>query len=418
MNKPISVSTLNNQIKSLLETTFVSVYVEGEITGLTYHNSGHIYFSIKDDKSVISCVMFKGNARYLKFKLENGLKINIYGNISLYVPRGNYQILCSKIEPSGVGALTLAYEQLKTKLNNKGYFDQIHKKQMPRFVKTIVIITSNSGAAIEDMKKIASHRWPLVKIILIPTIVQGSNSAMDIAKNIKLADSLSADVIIVGRGGGSIEDLWGFNEEVVADAIFEAKTPIVSAVGHESDVVISDFVADLRASTPSNAIELLLPDINEYRFYIDELYNKLNLGFKRVIIDKTKEINHLFDSFVSNSFENRFTLISKEIETIKGYFDKNFIDTLNIKSQELDNLTLQYDRYIQNIFIQKQQTLDNLSQGYEIHNPKTKNKDGIGYISKDGKKSNIEELKKDDEFEVENQKVTIKAKVLDKIWIK
>jgi exodeoxyribonuclease VII large subunit len=289
---------------------------------------------------------------------------------------------------------------------------------MPRFVKTIVIITSNSGAAIEDMKKIASHRWPLVKIILIPTIVQGSNSAMDISKNIKLADSLSADVIIVGRGGGSIEDLWGFNEEVVADAIFEAKTPIVSAVGHESDVVISDFVADLRASTPSNAIELLLPDINEYRFYIDELYNKLNLGFKRVIIDKTKEINHLFDSFVSNSFENRFTLISKEIETIKGYFDKNFIDTLNIKSQELDNLTLQYDRYIQNIFIQKQQTLDNLSQGYEIHNPKTKNKDGIGYISKDGKKSNIEELKKDDEFEVENQKVTIKAKVLDKIWIK
>ncbi|RLA74486.1 MAG: exodeoxyribonuclease VII large subunit, partial [Epsilonproteobacteria bacterium] len=229
MNTPISVSTLNEQIKGILETTFSTIYVEGEVSNLTYHNSGHIYFSVKDSKSTISCVMFRGNAQYLKFRLEVGQKIVISGNITVYTPRGNYQLLCTKIEPSGVGALALAYEQLKTKLQIKGYFDKTIKKELPKYPKNIYVITSNTGAAIEDMKKILATRYPLAKMILLPTLVQGIGAKEDIVKNIKLADNLAKkddkSLIIVGRGGGSIEDLWAFNEEIVADAIFETNTP-------------------------------------------------------------------------------------------------------------------------------------------------------------------------------------------------
>jgi exodeoxyribonuclease VII large subunit len=273
MNSPLSVSALNEQIKALLETTLANVYVEGEISNLTYHNSGHMYFSIKDEKSTISCVMFRGNAQYLKFRLEVGSKVVISANVTVYVPRGNYQLICSKIEPSGIGALALAYEQLKTKLQIKGYFDSSLKKQLPKFPKIIYVATSNTGAAIEDMKKVLAHRYPLAKMVLIPTLVQGDGAKESIVNAIKKADRLTTydDILIVGRGGGSIEDLWSFNEECVADAIYEANIPIISAVGHESDFVISDFVADIRASTPSNAIEISTPDINELRQYCDSL---------------------------------------------------------------------------------------------------------------------------------------------------
>ena len=238
MHSPITVSTLNEQIKGILETTFSTIYVEGEISNLTYHNSGHIYFSIKDNKSTISCVMFKGNAQYLKFRLEVGSKIVINGNLTVYTPRGNYQLLCQKIEPSGVGALALAYEQLKTKLQIKGYFDKSIKKELPLYPKCIYVVTSNTGAAIEDMKKILNVRYPLAKMILLPTLVQGEFAKENIVKNIKIVDSLAFEnlknsILIVGRGGGSIEDLWAFNEEIVCDTFYEAKIPIISAVGHE-----------------------------------------------------------------------------------------------------------------------------------------------------------------------------------------
>ena len=208
MNSAMSVSTLNNQIKALLETTFVGVYVEGEVSNLTYHNSGHVYFSVKDSTSTLSCVMFKGNAQYLKFRLEVGMKITISGSITAYIPRGNYQLLCNKIEPSGQGSLAVAFEQLKQKLLNQGFFDATNKKTLPKFPKHIVLVTSPTGAAIEDMKKVALHRWPLTKITLIPTLVQGEDAKDDIANSIKIADALNADIIVVGRGGGSIEDLW------------------------------------------------------------------------------------------------------------------------------------------------------------------------------------------------------------------
>ena len=316
MNKAISVTTLNVQIKSLLETTFIQVYVEGEISNITFHSSGHIYFSIKDENSTLSCVMFKGNTKYLKFQLENGQKVVINGNITVYAPRGNYQLLCNKIEPAGQGALAFAFEQLKNKLEAKGYFDGNYKQPLPKYPKRIALVTSATGAAIEDMKKVASHRWPLVELILIPTLVQGEAAAIDIVKSIKYADSLHCDIMVVGRGGGSIEDLWSFNEEIVAIAIHEARTPIISAVGHEVDYLISDYVADIRAATPSNAMEIALPDINEHRIYLDNLVNEYTTRLKNILFNKQQELSNMKRLMEQNSIETKFNYIQTEINGV------------------------------------------------------------------------------------------------------
>lgn len=382
MNSPISVSTLNLQIKSLLETTFIQVYVEGEISNLTYHNSGHIYFSIKDENSTLSCVMFKGNTKYLKFQLENGLKIVITGSLTVYAPRGNYQLLCNKIEPSGIGSLSLAFEQLKTKLEAKGYFERSRKKVLPRYPKKIAIVTSPTGAAIEDMKKVATHRWSLVEFILIPTLVQGEGASLDIANSIKYADKLDCDIMIVGRGGGSIEDLWAFNEEIVANAIYEAKTPIISAVGHEVDYLISDFVADIRAATPSNAIEIALPDINEHRIYLDSLENEITNRFKNILFNKEQELKNMKKLFEQNSIETKFNFIQTQINFIKSSLKIN----LNQK------------------FLSYQNQIDLLKSNYLSNHPDKKEKNGFVQISKSNKVINLADLKIGDEIELQTPK--------------
>ncbi|KLE08632.1 exodeoxyribonuclease VII large subunit [Aliarcobacter butzleri] len=382
MNSPISVSTLNLQIKSLLETTFIQVYVEGEISNLTYHNSGHIYFSIKDENSTLSCVMFKGNTKYLKFQLENGLKIVITGSLTVYAPRGNYQLLCNKIEPSGIGSLSLAFEQLKTKLEAKGYFERSRKKTLPRYPKKIAIVTSPTGAAIEDMKKVATHRWSLVEFILIPTLVQGEGASLDIANSIKYADKLNCDIMIVGRGGGSIEDLWAFNEEIVANAIYEAKTPIISAVGHEVDYLISDFVADIRAATPSNAIEIALPDINEHRIYLDSLENEITNRFKNILFNKEQELKNMKKLFEQNSIETKFNFIQTQINFIKSSLKIN----LNQK------------------FLGYQNQIDLLKSNYLSNHPDKKEKNGFVQISKSNKVINLADLKIGDEIELQTPK--------------
>ncbi|MCG3653027.1 exodeoxyribonuclease VII large subunit [Aliarcobacter butzleri] len=382
MNSPISVSTLNLQIKSLLETTFIQVYVEGEISNLTYHNSGHIYFSIKDENSTLSCVMFKGNTKYLKFQLENGLKIVITGSLTVYAPRGNYQLLCNKIEPSGIGSLSLAFEQLKTKLEAKGYFEKSRKKVLPRYPKKIAIVTSPTGAAIEDMKKVATHRWSLVEFILIPTLVQGEGASLDIANSIIYADKLNCDIMIVGRGGGSIEDLWAFNEEIVANAIYEAKTPIISAVGHEVDYLISDFVADIRAATPSNAIEIALPDINEHRIYLDSLENEITNRFKNILFNKEQELKNMKKLFEQNSIETKFNFIQTQINFIKSSLKIN----LNQK------------------FLGYQNQIDLLKSNYLSNHPDKKEKNGFVQISKSNKVINLADLKIGDEIELQTPK--------------
>ena len=404
MNSPISVTTLNTQIKSLLETTFIQVYVEGEISNLTYHNSGHIYFSIKDANSTISCVMFRGNAKYLKFQLEVGQKINISGNITVYAPRGNYQLLCNKIEPSGKGALALAFEQLKEKLDSKGYFNPEIKKALPKYPKKIALVTSPTGAAIEDMKKVATHRWPLVEFILIPTLVQGEGAAFDISNSIKYADSLNCDVMIVGRGGGSIEDLWAFNEEIVANAIYEARTPIISAVGHEVDYLISDFVADVRAATPSNAIEIALPDINEHRMYLDNVSNEYQNRFNNILLNKQQELTNLKRLFIQNSIESKFEYIQSEIKMLKSSFRTDLIQKINSTQNELNLFNSTFKNSISSILSKSQSQLDLLKSSYEMNHPDKKDKNGFVQISKENKIISMDTISIGDKIELQSPK--------------
>ncbi len=382
MNSPISVSTLNTQIKSLLETTFINVSVEGEISNLTYHNSGHIYFSIKDEKSTISCVMFKGNAKYLKFRLEVGQKIVVSGTITVYTPRGSYQLMCSKIEPSGQGALALAYEQLKAKLQAKGYFEQERKKRLPLFPKKIALVTSPTGAAIEDMKKVATNRWPLIELVLIPTLVQGESSKFDIVDSIKYANSLDVDLIVVGRGGGSIEDLWAFNEEIVADAIFSCIKPVISAVGHETDFLISDFVADIRAATPSNAMEISLPDINENRIYLDNITMDFDNRLKNIIARKEVELKNMYSLFEQNSLDAKFNFINEQIKVLKERFT-------NLLRQNIQN---------------KQSRIELLKEQLLLSNPDRKYKTGYAQLSINNKIVNLEELDLNDKVTLQTPK--------------
>ena len=398
MNKPLSVNELNLQINGLLETTFSSVWVEGEISNLTYHSSGHIYFSIKDSKSTLSCVMFRGNAQYLKFRLEVGAKIVITGNITVYAPRGTYQLLCSKIEPSGVGALSLAYEQLKTKLQIKGYFNQAIKKEFPLYPKIIYVITSSTGAAIEDMKKILNHRYPLAKMVLIPTIVQGEESKYNIAKNIQIVDNLYSkdnqkdSLLIVGRGGGSIEDLWAFNEEIVADAIYNATIPIISAVGHESDFVISDFVSDLRASTPSNAIELITPNIYDLRLVLDNIWEQFQNRFKIILKDKSTKLEYLKSSFEQHSLDNKFALIQNQIEQLKSNYNQQFSHILSSKQSQIDIL----------------------KNNFLLNTPSKKDKVGFVQVTKDDKIFDINSAKQDDILELETSIYKFKCLIMSK----
>lgn len=267
----LSVSQINFYIKSIIENdgSLQFVLVTGEISNLTVHQrSGHIYLSLKDSNSVISAVMFAGNARRLKFRLENGMKVICRGRISVYEPSGRYQLYIEDMQPDGVGALTLAFEQLKKSLAQKGLFDNAHKKPLPKFPKTIGVITSPTGAAVQDITNIIRRRFPSADIVLAPVLVQGESAPEQLVRAVnKFSASKIADVVIIGRGGGSAEDIWAFNDEQLAYAVYNCETPIISGVGHETDFTICDFVADVRASTPSAAAELAVPDRQELMSY-------------------------------------------------------------------------------------------------------------------------------------------------------
>lgn len=267
----LSVSQINFYIKSIIENdgSLQFVLVTGEISNLTVHQrSGHIYLSLKDSNSVISAVMFAGNARRLKFRLENGMKVICRGRISVYEPSGRYQLYIEDMQPDGVGALTLAFEQLKKSLAQKGLFDNAHKKPLPKFPKTIGVITSPTGAAVQDITNIIRRRFPSADIVLAPVLVQGESAPEQLVRAVnKFSASKIADVVIIGRGGGSAEDLWAFNDEQLAYAVYNCETPIISGVGHETDFTVCDFVADVRASTPSAAAELAVPDRQDLMSY-------------------------------------------------------------------------------------------------------------------------------------------------------
>ena len=271
MQKPsvLSVSQLNYYLKSVIENDprLNFVLLSGEISNLTDHyRSGHIYLSLKDERSVIRAVMFAGNARRLKFRPQDGMKVLCRGRVSVYEPSGQYQLYIEDMQPDGVGALSLAYEQLKRELEKQGLFDNAHKKPLPRFPRTVGVITSPTGAAVQDIRNILYRRFPGIEIKLCPVLVQGEGAPPQLISAVQKLDSEGeCDVIIIGRGGGSIEDLWAFNSKELAFAVYNCRTPIISAVGHETDFTICDFVADMRAPTPSAAAELAVPDVRELK---------------------------------------------------------------------------------------------------------------------------------------------------------
>ena len=278
MSTVYSVTRLNNEIKDLLDAVpgYRNLLVQGEISNYKAHSSGHHYMTLKDEGASINAVMFRSDAMRLKFRLENGMKVIVRARVSSFPRTGQVQLYISEVIPDGAGALNLAFEQLKRKLQAEGLFDPAHKKPIPACPQRIALVTSPTGAAVRDMIRILGRRWPLAKVTLYPAQVQGQGAAESIARALMLANAIGeADVILCGRGGGSMEDLWAFNEEVVARAIYDSDIPVISAVGHEPDVTIADFVADLRAPTPSGAAELAVPDRAEYALSVRTLDTRL-----------------------------------------------------------------------------------------------------------------------------------------------
>jgi len=284
MNEPISVTALNQYIKGMFERERLlsRVLVRSEISNYKVYPSGHHYFSLKDAESSIRCVMFRREAMSLRFRPENGMKVVVSGRVSVFPRDGAYQLYCATMVPDGVGELAFAFEQLKNRLHKEGLFDPAHKKPIPAHPQTIALVTSPAGAAVRDMIRILGARYPMAKVLVIPVRVQGEEAPEEIAQGLDLVNALElADLIITGRGGGSMEDLWAFNDERVARAIFRSRIPVISAVGHEPDVTISDFVADLRASTPSNAAELAVPDQADLRDRMAHLQARMDRSMDR-----------------------------------------------------------------------------------------------------------------------------------------
>ncbi len=295
-NKIFNVSEVNKYIKMLMDSNplLANISVRGEITNFKAHYTGHLYFTLKDENATIKCVMFKGNAQFLKFKPADGMKVIIQGQIGVFERDGVYQIYCKSMSPEGLGDLYLAYEQLKEKLNKEGLFDEVHKKKIPFLPKRVGVITSRTGAVIRDIINVSTRRYPNVNILLYPAAVQGVNVASTVVEGIQTFNKLNnVDVIIIARGGGSFEDLFGFNDETIARAIYNSNIPIVSAVGHETDFTICDFVSDLRAPTPSAAAELVYPQYSDIvnRISIDR--NRINIAIKNYIERKRQYIGRL-----------------------------------------------------------------------------------------------------------------------------
>ena len=294
--QPVSVTQLTQYIKLLLDKDEIlsQVCVRGELSNYKAHSSGHQYFTLKDEGAVISCVMFRSDAMKMRFRLESGMKVILYGRVSLFPKSGQYQIYVTAMQPDGVGALAVAFEQLKRRLYEEGLFDPAHKQPLPSYPHRVALITSPTGAAVRDMTRILGRRWPMAEVLVCPVRVQGEGAAEEIAQMLDYVDKHQlADVIITGRGGGSLEDLWAFNEEIVARAIYRCTIPVISAVGHEPDVTISDYVADVRAATPSNAAEIAVQDEAAIRSSLRQLQLRLEQAEGRKLTQLRQRLDAL-----------------------------------------------------------------------------------------------------------------------------
>ena len=331
----LTVSQLNRYIKSVLDEANLlqNIYVSGEISNFKHYPSGHIYFTLKDSASQLKCVMFSSDNTSLRFRPENGMNVVCFGRIGVYEKDGAYQLYVKGMQPKGIGELALAYEQLKETLEKRGWFSPLHKKPIPKYPKKIGVATSNMGAAVEDIKNIISRRFPICELVIVPTVVQGENAKNDIARCVEFLDELGVDTIIVGRGGGSLEDLWAFNTIEVAQAVYNCKTPVISAVGHETDYTICDFVSDLRAPTPSAAAELAVPDINSELSYIEDARAFMNKSVNHKILELSQRLDSLsrFDSisvslFISPYFEQLALITKKMNEELKNIINRKQLE--------------------------------------------------------------------------------------------
>ena len=338
--KYLKISEINNYIKSLVDSDLFlnRVYLKGEISNFKNHTRGHLYFTLKDEESRISAVMFSSSASKLLFTPEDGMNVLVTGRISCYPAAGTYQIYVDKMEQDGVGNLYILFEQLKEKLSKEGLFNEDHKLQIPKYPNKIGVITAPTGAAIKDILSTIKRRYPLCETILFPALVQGDDAKDDIVRQIKKAESFDLDVLIIGRGGGSIEDLWAFNEEIVARAIYDCKIPTISAVGHEIDYTISDFVADLRAPTPTGAAEMAVPTIIEMDNAIKNYEIRLNKAIKNLVNQKYILLRNIKNSYVLKNPLSLYEIKEQKLDSLIDRLTTSYKNMLNIKEIKLTNL--------------------------------------------------------------------------------
>lgn len=390
-----SVGQVNAYIKNMFNADFAlnNIYIKGEISNCKYHTSGHIYFTLKDSTGVISAVMFAGNRKGLKFKLEEGQKVIALGSVSVYERDGKYQLYAKQIILEGTGLLYQRFEQLKTQLEEMGLFDKMYKKPIPKYATKVGICTASTGAAIQDIINISKRRNPFVQLYLYPCLVQGQGAAVDIVNAIRCLDSMDLDVIIVGRGGGSIEDLWAFNEEIVAKAIFDCDTPVISAVGHETDFTIADFVADMRAPTPSAAAELAVFDYSEFM--------EKQLNYSRLLF---------------SSIDNKLKIYRKSLksyETSVNLFSP--VNQLQSRRKYSDELMTKLSKELNDVLNDRKHKLQIYAERLNGMSPLNKISKGFAYVTDGNKKplTSVSQVKADDEMSLIIKDGTIKAKVVE-----
>ncbi|MCR5742629.1 MAG: exodeoxyribonuclease VII large subunit [Lachnospiraceae bacterium] len=393
--KPLTVLQVNNYIKQMFASDYMlkSVRVSGEISNIKYHTTGHVYFTLKDESSAIDCVMFSSYAAKLKTRFQNGDKVVAAGSVSVYEKAGRYQIYVTGMEKAGLGDLYEQFERLKQKLNAEGLFDKSHKKAIPEFAQTIGIVTASTGAAVRDIVNVSRRRNPYVQLILYPALVQGEFAAESIAEGIRALDAIGVDVMIVGRGGGSIEDLWAFNEEIVARAIYECDTPVISAVGHETDTTIADFVSDLRAPTPSAAAELAvfrLKDVlDRLAGYKDSLYE--------AVMDDVDDLRNRLKHFEAGlRIHHPGYILSGQRQELLSISDK-LMFVLNTK----------YERYTRR--------LENYAHRLDKKSPLKRISGGYGYVmTNDGKPLlSVENVSTGDDISIYLRDGKLRAQVTD-----
>ena len=416
-NNYITITELSKYIKSNFDNDefLRRVYIKGEISNFKNHTTGHFYFSLKDSGSRINAVMFSSATRNIKFIPKDGMTVLVTGRVTVYEATGNYQIYVEEMIEDGLGNLYVAFEQLKEKLAKEGLFDRDKKKKIVRCPKKVGIVTAPTGAAIRDILTTIKRRYPICETILFPALVQGENAKEDIVRKIELANTYDIDTLIVGRGGGSIEDLWPFNEEIVARAIYNSKVPVISAVGHEIDFTISDFVADLRAATPTAAAELAVPDINTIITYLNNAktrsYNFINsyLENKKVYLSKLtesyvlKKPTNMYEIKIQN-LDNIIDRLNKEMSII---IENNKVRLYKCKTNYLLNNPSMLYKF-------KEQNLNNIINKLEVLNPMNTLKRGYAIVRKDDEVlTDINKIKQDDIININLEKGTIVSKVVE-----